>query len=300
MKHLNAAAPGFEGIIYPITNKVVFPLVMQDTSLCRKLIERIFPDRKVRDLRLHGDPLTLSTVYEKTIFTGVTTHGVRLDVLFEDADTWYDIEMQTGSREHIPKRSRYYHSLMDQAYLKTSQPYSQLNPQYVIFICTFDPKDTGRAVYRFQMMESDSGLNLDDLSYTILLNTKASPDNTPEELRGFFDYVNQLGIDSSDELVSEIHDHVVGINNDEKWRYVIMTFDEYLDERYEEGKVEGIAEGQAIGRAEGRAEGRTEGEAIGQIKTLISFVKDGIISYEAALEKADSKELFEQKYAEAK
>lgn len=37
-----------------------------------------------------------NTGLQRTILTGIVSKNVRLDVLFEGDDTWYDIEMQTG------------------------------------------------------------------------------------------------------------------------------------------------------------------------------------------------------------
>ena len=323
---------GFEEIDFPITNKLVFALVMQHPEICRKLIDRIIPDRKVKEVRLHDKPITVDSMTEVSIITGIANHGIRLDVLFEEDDTWFDIEMQTGAYDHIPKRTRYYHSLMDQAYLKTGMAYEKLAPQYVIFICTFDPVswenpsdpdstyNPGLPIYRFRMLEDKNHLPLGDLSYTILVNTKAKQDDMPDELRSFCNYVNKLGLDETDEMVSEIHDQVVVLNRNEKARGVFMTLDEWIKEEayYRsielskearekaliEGRAEGLAEGRAEGLAEGRAEGlaegRAEGELIGSLQTLCGFVKDGIISYEDAVLKAPDPVAFEKMYKEIK
>ena len=40
----------------------------------------------------------------------------------------------------LPKRSRYYQSVMDSEILKKGVHYSRLNDSYIIFICTFDEK----------------------------------------------------------------------------------------------------------------------------------------------------------------
>ena len=166
------------------------------------------------------------------------------------------------------------------------------------------------------MLEDKNHLPLGDLSYTILVNTKAKQDDMPDELRSFCNYVNKLGLDETDEMVSEIHDQVVVLNRNEKARGVFMTLDEWIkEEAYyrsielskelskearEKALIEGRAEGLAEGRAEGLAEGRAEGELIGSLQTLCGFVKDGIISYEDALLKAPDPAAFEKMYKEIK
>ena len=43
-------------IKYPFTNSVVFAMVMEDPELCRELIARIFPQRKVEEVRIREKP----------------------------------------------------------------------------------------------------------------------------------------------------------------------------------------------------------------------------------------------------
>lgn len=76
-------------IQFPLKNDLIFGLVMQDTTLCKELLERIMPGRKIRELRLCGGS---NTELQKTMITGIITINVRLDVLFEDDNTWFDID----------------------------------------------------------------------------------------------------------------------------------------------------------------------------------------------------------------
>ena len=254
---------GFENVRYTFTNKLVFPLIMQDPEKCRTFLERLFPDRKISDLRIKNkESLPDRATPERTIEASLSSHGIRLDVLFEGSDAWYDIEMQVESQKDLPKRSRYYHSLMDQAFLKRSESYDTLNPQYVIFICAFDPFGRGAAVYEFEMASPETGLKLKDESYTILLNTKAEIDSIPDKLKSFYNYIDKQVIDSSDDFIKDIHGEVVELNDDTKWRGAIMTIGDWLDEKYRDGlakgKADGLVEGEAKGKAEGIVEGKTE------------------------------------------
>ena len=110
-----------------------------------------------------------------------------------------------------------------------------------------------------------------DESYTILLNTTANPDDVPLGLRPFFDYVREGILDTDDELVREIHEQVVGINDDSEWRDALMTWEEYLEEHMEASKAEGIT----IGKAEGKLE------------QLADFVKQELIPLDKALTLAE-------------
>ena len=278
---------GFENILYPYTDERVFPIVMQNPDVCRKFLEKLFPGKKVNDLHLRDEiPDITRATAEKTLFPNVKGHGVRFDVLFEDEDSWYDIEMQVRTRHDLPKRTRYYHSLMDSAFLKRGQKYSQLNPQYVIFICAFDPFKKGNALYKFSMRDEKTGLPLCDESFTIILNTTASKKKIPETLQPLFLYVNQGAVDDKDELVRDIHDQVLELNSDSDWRDALMTWEEMLDEKLEEvfekGKEAGVQEGIQEGIKQGMQEGRN--------KILAELIKANKLDYESAISLTDDPE----------
>ena len=283
MKPLNEVRidAGFEEIVFPFSNDKVFPIVMQDPERCRELLERILPDKRISEIRLHDDNTKYFPITpEKVINTTVMGHGIRLDVLFEGEDAWYDIEMQVEVDKDLVKRSRYYHSLMDSAYLKKGRKYGELNPHYVIFICVYDPFGLGAPVYFFRMVAEKLNLPLGDETYTIVLNTKAIGEDVSEGLRSLFDYVNRTAINVNDELIRNIHSKVLEINRNEEWRDALMTHEEYVEQKYEKG----LAEGRAQGLAEGKAEGLAEGLAEGKKEIIDALLSRGLITPEQAEE----------------
>ena len=151
---------------YKFSDRLMFAIVMQDADLCKQFIERLFPGKKVADIKFRSD---IKTTAEATIIPGLFAKSVRLDVLFEDSDIYYDIEMQVEGEPFIAKRSRYYHSSMDTHTLKKGEPYSKLKPCYVIFICLHDPFGLKEPVYSFEMRDEKLGLQLGDESFTIIL-----------------------------------------------------------------------------------------------------------------------------------
>ena len=58
---------------------------------------------------------------------------------------------------------------MDTNFLQKGQPCSKLKPSYVIFICLHDPFKKGEAVYRFEQIDSNLQLELNDEAYTMVL-----------------------------------------------------------------------------------------------------------------------------------
>ena len=207
---------------YKFSNRLMFAIVMQNESLCKQFIERLFPEKKVTDIKFPND---IKAISEKTIIPGVISKSVRLDVLFEGNDTYYDIEMQVEGEPFLPKRSRYYHSSMDTHTLKKGEPYSRLKPCYVIFICLHDPFGLGEPVYSFKMIDENLGLQLDDGSFTIILDVKSSQEKIPKELETFFAYVSDESISDDDEFIKEIHQRVEEANHDAEV-IEIMTLEE--------------------------------------------------------------------------
>ena len=89
---------------------------------------------------------------------------------------------------------------------------------------------------------------LDDLSYTIVSNTKCSPEKIPEALKPFYNYLNDPKKSQASELIRMIDERVRKFNSNE-WRQKYMTFEYMLKERerigIEQGRSEGLVEGAA-------------------------------------------------------
>ena len=92
----------------------------------------------------------------------------------------------------------------------------------------------------------EKGLPLDDLSYTIVSNTKCSPEKIPEALKPFYEYLHDPKKNQASPLTRMIDARVKKFNTDE-WRQKHMTFEYMLKERERIGIEQGRAEGEAIG-----------------------------------------------------
>ena len=220
---------------YPITNPLVFAIVMKDAELCRELIERILPGRKISKIRFPEPP---SSETEKTIIPGLYAKSVRLDVLFEDGESWNDIEMQVLKQSYLPLRGRYYHAAMDINQLHAGADYPELRPTYVIFICTFDYYGMEEPIYFFEQYDVKKSLPYGDGTCTIILNTTCPKEKVPEPLRDFFGYLSSQETEGDDPFIGQIHQMVEDLNGRKEIEQ-IMTLEEELDVRYSIGKKEG-------------------------------------------------------------
>ncbi|MGN1414885.1 MAG: Rpn family recombination-promoting nuclease/putative transposase [Anaerovoracaceae bacterium] len=238
---------------YTICNPVIFSIVMQNPELCRGLLERIFPDRKVKEVQLKyeiaddeeddaedeaendseqnsGPDAGISdgkAETERTVAVAADAKAVRLDVLFENDEEWYDIELQVTYQEYLPQRSRYYQSVMTVYSMERGEEYSNLKPGYVIFICLFDPFEKNMPIYSFQMCDGKNNLILGDGQFTIFLNANCT-ENVPKELESFFRYLQTGEAPEGDVLLKQMDRAVEEAANREGVRERVTLYDEML------------------------------------------------------------------------
>ena len=231
-------------IRYPFSNQLIFALVMEDEQLCKELLERIFQGQHIKEVKILDK---VSAKSEASIVTGVSSKSVRMDVLFEDRTSWFNIEMQVENRKDLPFRSRYYSAALDVKNLKKGAEYTSLNPSYIIFICQFDCFGKDEAIYFFQRMDPQKSLPLGDDSYIIVLNTRCSR-KVPESLQALFDYINEGKVSTDDGFIGKIHNEVVALQHDEEVAQ-IMTMEEEYERRNTAARREGLEQGRAEGEA---------------------------------------------------
>ena len=247
----------------------MFGIIMKDPEFCTGLLERIFPGRKVKDLRFvyaaDEDEEQLEQVKrlreyfeknkpeaEKSIIVDIEAKSVRMDVLFEDDQAWYDIELQVENVNHPPKRSRYYHAVKAVDSLNAGQPYEKLKPGFVIFICCFDLFCMNEPVYSFQMYDANLCLPLGDEQYTMFLNSTCT-ENVPKELESFYHYLRTGEVTAGDIWLERMDAAVEAASLRKEVRRKVTLYDEIqmletlvreAEERLEKQKQE-IAASQA-------------------------------------------------------
>ena len=141
---------------------------------------------------------------QKRIRTDADAKSVRLDVYIRDGKgTVYDIELQVVNTKELPKRSRYYQSMIDLQLIDKGQTYKQLNRSYVIFICPFDVFAKGRHIYTFEnLCTEDKNIRLKDGAVKVFLNSDSEMDDVSGELKAFLNYV--AGKKSEDSFVKRL------------------------------------------------------------------------------------------------
>ena len=251
-----------------ISNDFIFGKIMQDPKLCKGLLQRILPGLKIDRIEY---PET-----QKAIRPDIDAKSVRLDVYVEDGKgTVYDIEMQVGTSKELPKRTRYYQSLLDMQMIDKGEPYKKLKPSYIIFICPFDQFGMGRHIYTFEnICKEDKSVLLNDGTTKIFLNAKGTMDDVSPELKAFLDYV--AGKKPADPFVDELEEAVKNARKNREWRHEYMT----LLMRDQEN----IEKGMEIGTAKGIIEtgidfGLSEGELLKRLQDKLNITFESAQEY---------------------
>lgn len=210
---------------------------MRNKELCKKLLEVIL-QVKIAEIVYPEE--------QKTIDLTQDAKSVRLDVYVEDAEhTIYNIEMQATDTKNLPKRSRYYQSMIDLNLIEKGDSYNKLKKSYVIFICKNDLFGKNRSIYTFEnICKEDPSIVLGDETTKIFLNAGGSGNDIPSDLRNFLTYLQEGTV--IDGFTTILESEVKKAQNNEEWRREFMTLQMKEREKFEEGREEGREEGQLI------------------------------------------------------
>lgn len=218
-----------------IANDFLFGKVMQDLELCKELLQRILPELEIDHIEY--------TQLQKAIRIDADAKSVRLDVYVKDQkESVYDIEMQTTDTREIPKRARYYQSMIDLQMIDKGQHYKHLKPGYIIFICPFDAFGKGLHRYTFkEICQEEKTLQLGDGSTKIFLNAKGKINDASKELKAFLDYV--AGEKTEDAFVEKLEEAIKKAKQNREWRHEYMTLLMRDQENIEKGMEKGMEKG---------------------------------------------------------
>ncbi|MDO4188180.1 MAG: Rpn family recombination-promoting nuclease/putative transposase [Lachnospiraceae bacterium] len=176
----------------------------------------------------------------------------RLDLLVEDEKgAVYDTEMQNKSKDRarqdeLPKRGRYYQSIIDTSYANSGEEYLNLPELFIVFICTYDPFGENLPIYTFESkcLEKET-IKYDEKVHKIFFNTTADLSCLPQNMKNMLEYINTGA--TNDKATELIDEEVKEARLKEEWRAeymltVVHDKDVYRD-GFEDGKEQGIEQG---------------------------------------------------------
>ena len=211
-------------------------LLEQNPELCRELTSLLLSRPVGRIVRLQG---------QKEIRQTSDGKGIRFDVYFEDDDSQiYNIEMQPALRKDIPRRSRYYQSMIDQDHMDPGTGYDSLPNSYVVFISLNNLfPEIGLHRYTFtNLCHEKQNLELGDGTAKIFICAKGKDDTVSESLKNFLRFLTDQTAD--DAFTTTLKTTVEQLRTSKHGRKEYMTLQEKLYEEREDGIAEGLARGR--------------------------------------------------------
>ena len=267
-----------------IQSNFMFKHVMGNKGLCQRFISNV----------MKCDVVDLEYIEtEKELEPYFDSKCVRLDVIVVDRNNnRYNLEMQVrnviGKETKLPllpKRARYYQSVMDMDMLQKGQTYDKLSPLVLVFVCAFDLFQEGRYVYTFKSRCLENlDLELANDVTTMFLNANGVAGDVTPQMVNFLEYVKTQV--PNDAYTRELEAEVARLKLDKEVRRKYMVLQAELRDTeivaFEAGEAKGhaagLAEGHAAGLAEGRDEGLAQGLAEGEAKksreTALEMLKD--------------------------
>ena len=146
----------------------------------------------------------------------------------------------------LPKRCRYYQSMLDSDSIAKGSHYSDLKESYILFLCNYDPFDAGLPVYTFdKICLEDKSIELGDKSHCIIYNYKQSAKEADPELRALLNYLSTNSVES--EFTEEVNKMV------EEGRFEQSFINQYMAFKLHDSDVADVAkeEGYKLGVEEG-------------------------------------------------
>ena len=231
----------------------MFSAVMRDEINLKPLLEYIL-SIKVNEIAF-VEP-------QKTEKEGYQSHGIRLDLYVKDeSGQVFNVEVQTSTQKNLPKRMRYYQSVIDINILAPGVDYINLSRSFVIFICNFDPFEDERYIYTFEnRCLEDLDLSFDDETIKVVVNTKGKKGNISQELKELIDYLNEGIVTGA--YTRQLDDAVQLVKASEERRHEYMVMMIRDMEKREEGREEGLKEGKIVGTVETMRDDGKDNQAI--------------------------------------
>ena len=242
----------------------LFAEAMEDPQNMRDVLEIILG----KDVVLKHLPQT-----EKEARISPAYRFAKVDVWAKDTDeVVYDTEVQGTNTKNLPKRSRYYESIIDAKLLKPGErDFNKMNDIYIILIAPFDLFGKRKYMYTFEMTcKEDPSVSLEDGATRIFLNTHGeNPDEVSPELVELLHYIEHTTQDMADgcksERIHKMQKRICSIKSSEevsvrymqRWEEMEMEKEAARELGLAEGRTQGLTEGRTQGLAEGRAEGRS-------------------------------------------
>lgn len=181
-------------------------------------------------------------------------HGIRMDLYMQENATFqdgastlrlYDIEPNKYYEKDLPRRSRFYQSIIDSKLLPSNSRYQNLPDLITIWILPYDPFGDDRMIYTVKnIVVENHELVYNDGITKIFVYTKGAKGGS-KELKDFLTYMeNTTQTNAVDKELLELHEIISNVKSKEDVGERYMTLQEMIDyekrDSYEDGRKNGI------------------------------------------------------------
>ncbi|MCH3922964.1 Rpn family recombination-promoting nuclease/putative transposase [Limosilactobacillus sp.] len=218
----------------------MFGMVMQDDQLCLALLQRIFPQLGIKQVK----KIPLPNIADDVRDSG----GPHYDVYVrDDQKRTFILESFSAEKSNYPleARMRYYLSTMDPDMQNLCEANSEphIHPLYIVFFCDFDYFGNNSPVYKFELRcIEDPSLLAGDENHFRFFNAQATNLSDHPELKGLFKLMHNQ-TQPGDALAEQIIQKMAQIKQDPERRQQFMKYEADLADAERKGKEIGLEKG---------------------------------------------------------
>ena len=248
-----------------LSDFALFLSVMQNREAYESVLSIILDEKDISLEEVHVEHVVLNDYGKR---------GIRLDVWARDSKNRHiNTEMQNDTEsDDIPRRARFYQSLIDTPILKSGSEtkYRDLPATIIIFITQEDIFKRDLAMYTFtEQCEEIAGLKLNDGTTKLFLNMKSK--NGRPELISLLQYMKETNIQNpeilvKDERIEKLDTIVSEVKESVEWEEAnVSIYKQGIERGLEQGLERGLEQGLLYGKQESILELLQELGSVGEV-----------------------------------
>ena len=237
-----------------------------DDTFMRKYFEKTECVEEILRIILNNKDLKVIQSNTQHVIANLQGKEVQLDIYaIADENVRYDVEVENSKKRAVPKRTRYYSSLIDANILKKGDDFTKLPESYVIFITKSDYFDKGLPIYHIKSYIEETKEVFEDERNVIYIN--ASYKDTTTELGKLIHDMNCTK--AGDMLNNVLQDRMKQLKESAEG---VSDMCALMEELQEKGRLEGIEKGRLEGIEQNKREMAVNLLKLNMPKEQIAFV----------------------------
>ena len=245
-----------------IPTKTLQDLNMMDSFLFEATTEDMENAKKIAKIiikRTTGHAVENLVIEPQKQLKGLSLdrHGIRMDLYMQENTAFqdgtstlrlYDIEPNKYYEKDLPRRNRFYQSLIDSKLLPSNSRYQNLPDLITIWILPYDPFGDDRMIYTIKsMVVENQELVYNDGITKIFLYTKGTKGGS-KELKDFLAYMENTTVSNAvDKELLELQEIVNNVKSKEDVGERYMTLQEMIDYEKRDSYEDGLKDGHIRG-----------------------------------------------------